>query len=65
MSVLLGLMLLLFGFLSPVFSLAYTCACTHAYAYALVKTRLYGSAFITYGNEVESKEVQFPGQDDP
>ena len=37
MSVLLVLMLM-----SPVFPIAYTCACTDAYAYALVKTRLYG-----------------------
>ena len=39
MSVLLALMLM---FMSPVFSIAYTCARTYAYAYALVKTRLYG-----------------------
>ena len=39
MSVLLALMLLL---MSPVFSIAYKCACTYPYAYALVKTRLYG-----------------------
>ena len=39
MSVLLALMLML---ISPVFSIAYKCVCTYAYAYALVKTRLYG-----------------------
>ena len=39
MSVLLALMLML---MSPVFSVVYTCPCTYAYAYALVKTRLYG-----------------------
>ena len=25
----------------------------------------YGSAFVTYGNEIESKGVQFPGRDAP
>ena len=25
----------------------------------------YGSAFVTYGNEMESKRVQFPGRDAP
>ena len=25
----------------------------------------YGSTCVTYGNEIESKEVQFPGQDAP
>ena len=25
----------------------------------------YGSAFVTYRNEIESKGVQFPGQDAP
>ena len=25
----------------------------------------YGSAFVTYGNEMESKRVQFPGRDTP
>ena len=62
MSVFLVLMLML---MSPVFSLAYTSVCAHVYAYALVKTRLRGSAFVTYGNEIESKGVQFPGRDDP
>ena len=39
MSVLLALMFML---MSPVFSVVYTWPCTYAYAYALVKTRLYG-----------------------
>ena len=38
-SVLLALMFML---MSPVFSVAYTCSCTYAYAHALVKTGLYG-----------------------
>ena len=25
----------------------------------------YGSALVTYGNEIESKGVQFPGRDEP
>ena len=25
----------------------------------------YGSSFVTYRNEIESKEVQFPGRDAP
>ena len=35
------------------------------YHYKLEVIIAYGSAFVIYGNEIESKGVQFPGRDAP
>ena len=35
------------------------------YHYKLEVIINYGSAFVIYGNEIESKEVQFPGRGVP
>ena len=39
--------------------------CLKKYLYILEVIVDYGSAFVTYGNEMESKGVQFPGRDAP